>query len=61
MSTWILKFLLGKGLMKKLANDWSIPNVDKDLESAEFDYFVEIVDRLPINSFNDGLTKVIGA
>ena len=51
----------GVGLMKKLANDLSIPNVDKDLESAEFDYFVGVLDRLPIYSFDDGLTKVIGA
>ena len=51
----------GVGLMKKLSNNWSIPNVDKDLKSAEFDYFVEAFDRLPIHSFNDGVAKVIGA
>ena len=49
----------GVGLLKKLSNDWSIPNVTDELKIAEFDRFVAIVNTLPIYSFTDGTKKVV--
>ena len=48
----------GVGLMKKLSDQWHIPNVTEDLKKAEFDSFVAIVDSLPIVPFADGISKV---
>jgi len=50
----------GVGLMKKLSNNWNIPNVTEDFKTAEFDRFVAIVDNLPIHRFADGISKVVG-
>ena len=51
----------GVGLMKKLSDQWHVPNVTEDLKKAEFDSFVAIVDSLPIVPFADGISKVCEA
>ena len=51
----------GVGLMKKLSDDFYIPNVSNELKTAEFDKFVNIVNELPIHSFEDGIKKIIKA
>ena len=57
----ILDIDYGVGLMKKLSDDWNIPNVTEDLKTAEFDHFVRVVDKLPIHSFTDGINKIFYA
>ena len=57
----ILDIDYGVGLMKKLSDDWSVPEVTEDLKTAEFDRFVAISDMLPIHSFTDGINKVVNA
>ena len=57
----ILDVDYGVGLMKKLSDDFYIPNVSNELKTAEFDKFVSIVNELPIHSFEDGIKKIIKA
>ena len=57
----ILDIDYGVGLMKKLSDDWSVPKVTEDLKTAEFKRFVRVSDKLPLHSFTDDISKVVGA
>ena len=45
----------GVGVMRKVSNKWHVPEVSDELKLAEFDKFVEILDTLPIRSFETGM------
>lgn len=45
----------GVCVMKKISNDWYVPQFSENLSSSEFDKFIEIFDELPIISFEEGL------
>ena len=45
----------GVGLIKKLSDNFWVPDVSDSLRSSEFDQFVDLVDKLPICSFDSCL------
>ena len=45
----------GVGVMRKISNEWHVPEVSDELKAAGFDKFVEIVEALPIRSFETGM------
>ena len=45
----------GVCVMKKMSNDYFVPQFSENLKSSEFDKFVEIIDELPVISFEEGL------
>jgi hypothetical protein len=51
----------GVGVMKKLTDDWFVPDVSEELKSAEFDKFVSLVDEFPIVTFEEGIKKIAQA
>lgn len=48
----------GVGLMKKTSSDWKIPDLSDDLRRDGFDKFVEVVDELPICTFEEAMSLV---
>jgi len=48
----------GVGLLQKVNDDWSVPDMNGELVDAEFSTFVKKVDSLPIIKFEEAIKKV---
>ncbi len=44
--------------MKKISNDYFVPDLSKDLIGSEFDKFLEILDDLPLCSFEEAINWI---
>jgi hypothetical protein len=51
----------GVGLLKKLSHDYHVPDVSVELKVAEFEKFVSIFDKLPIQSYESVIRKIVKA
>jgi len=54
----ILEVDHGVGLLRKLSEDYNIPDMSDELQNAEFDRFVKEVNSLPIVSFEEAVSLV---
>lgn len=54
----ILEIDYGVGLLKKTSSDWSVPDMSKDLLTAEFDVFVEKLEAFPIIDFEEAVSFI---
>ena len=54
----ILEIDNGVGLMKKTSNDWNVPNMSEELLNAEFDVFVEKVQKFPLIDFAEAISFI---
>ncbi len=48
----------GVGLMRKISNDYFVPDLSNVLLRSEFDKFLEILDKLPICSFEEAINLI---
>jgi len=48
----------GVGLMRKIENHFDVPDLSNQLSNAEFDKFVEVVEKLPIISFEEAIELI---
>ena len=48
----------GVGLMRKISNDYSVPDLSESLLKSEFDKFLEILDKLPLCSFDEAIKLI---
>ena len=48
----------GVGLMRKITNDYLVPDLSDVLFRSEFDKFLEILDELPICSFEEAIDLI---
>ncbi len=55
----IVKIDRGVGLMRKISQNYEVPDLSEELTNAEFERFVEEVDNLPICDFEEAV-RLIG-
>ena len=55
---FILEIDGGVGVVKKLSNEFQVPDFSEELKSSEFEKFVSIVDDLPVISYAEGINKL---
>ena len=48
----------GVGLMRKISNDYSVPDLSESLLKSEFDKFLKILDKLPLCSFDEAIKLI---
>jgi len=49
--------LIGSGA-RKVSNDYSVPDLSESLLKSEFDKFLEILDKLPLCSFDEAIKLI---
>lgn len=54
----ILKIDRGVGLIKKVSDDYFVPDLSDKLLKSEFDMFLEILDELPLCNFDEAMNFI---
>ena len=55
---FILGIDFGVGVVKKISNEFQVPDFSEELQSSQFEKFVSIVHDLPVISFAEGINKL---